>query len=189
MIIDISRELLSTPPYPGDGAPVLTAVEDMDRGDGCNLRRIDTSLHAATHLDAPLHFIPHGADIASADLSIYVGECLVLPADALGALETAPPRLLLRGLPQLTPARIDKLLTLGVRLIGVETDSVGTAGNERAPHVALLSAGVALLENIDLSAAPDGPCCLCALPLRIAGAEASPCRAILFLSQERKSMQ
>ncbi|MDO4572096.1 MAG: cyclase family protein [Clostridia bacterium] len=180
MIYDITRELLSTPPYPGEAGPVLTRERDMARGD-YNLSRIEMSLHAGTHIDAPLHYIEGGADAASTDLTLYSGSCFVLPAEALDALRQAPPRLLLRGEPALSPVRIEKLIALGVRLLGVETQSVGTREDERGPHVRLLSAGVALLENIDLAGAPDGPCVLCAFPLRIAGAEASPCRAVLFV--------
>ena len=180
MIIDISRGLMETPPYPGERAPRLTVERDISKGDTCHLQRLEMSLHAGTHLDAPLHFIADGTDIASADLSLFLGACLVIPAEALEKLEAAPPRLLLRGVPNLSPRRVDHLLALGVRLLGVETASVGAAGDETRPHVALLSRGMALLENLDLSSAPDGPCELAALPLRITGGEASPCRAVLL---------
>lgn len=180
MIVDISRGLLETPPYPGERPAALTAQMDMAKGDAFTLNRIDMSLHAATHIDAPLHYIMEGADIAATDLTLYSGTCYVLPAEALMELRQATPRLLLRGEPHLDEERIEKLLSLGVRLIGVETLSVGTADDESGPHIALLSRGLALLENIDLSGAPDGPCVLCAFPLKITGGEASPCRAVLF---------
>ncbi len=180
MMVDITRELISTPPYPGDAAPRLTVEKSFSAGDRYRLSRIDMSLHAATHLDAPLHFLEEGADIASTPLSLYSGSCCVLPAEAVDTLSEAAPRLLLRGEPCLTPARIEKLLSLGVLLIGVESMSVGTAENELETHTALLKRGVALLENIDLAAAPDGLCRLCAFPLKIRGAEAAPCRAVLF---------
>ena len=180
MIADISRGLIETPPYPGEQPPRLTLERDIKKGAACHLQRLEMSLHAATHIDAPLHFIADGMDIASADLSLFMGDCLVLPAEALGDLQKAPPRLLLRGTPNLSPRRVERLLALGIRLLGVEVASVGTAGDETRPHVALLSQGVALLENIDLSAVSDGPCKLIALPLRIHGGEASPCRAVLL---------
>lgn len=180
MIVDISRGILETPPYPGERPAALTRQMDMAKGEAYTLSRIEMSLHAATHIDAPLHFIEDGADIAATDLTLYSGTCYVLPAEALMELRQAPPRLLLRGEPRLDEARIQKLLALGVKLVGVESMSVGTADDEGGPHRALLSRGVALLENIDLSGAPDGPCVLCALPLKITGGEASPCRAVLF---------
>lgn len=36
-IIDISRELFSTPAYPGDPAPYREAIRRMELGDGYNL--------------------------------------------------------------------------------------------------------------------------------------------------------
>ena len=180
MIIDISRGLMETPPYPGEQPPRLTVERDIKKGAAYHLQRLEMSLHVGTHIDAPLHFIADGADIASVDLPLFMGACLVIPAEALEQLEAAPPRLLLRGVPNLSPRRIEHLLTLGIRLLGVETASVGAAGDEAGPHVALLSTGMALLENLDLGDAPDGPCELVALPLRITGGEASPCRAVLL---------
>lgn len=51
---------------------------------------------------------------------------------------------------------------------------------EGAPaHVALLRAGVFLLEGIDLSAVPPGEYELLCLPLKVAGAEGAPARALL----------
>ena len=46
-------------------------------------------------------------------------------------------------------------------------------------HNALLAAGIAILEGLDLRAAPDGVYELVALPLKIAGGDGSPVRAVL----------
>jgi arylformamidase len=42
-----------------------------------------------------------------------------------------------------------------------------------------LSAGVALLEGVRLSAVPEGVYFLNAAPLNLSGADGSPCRAVL----------
>ena len=55
-----------------------------------------------------------------------------------------------------------------------------TQGPDRTAHRALLSYGIAVLENLDLSHAPDGRYRLFAAPLKIAGGEAAPCRALLL---------
>ena len=55
----------------------------------------------------------------------------------------------------------------------------GLPDDERTAHTALLTYGIAVLENLDLSAAPDGDYTLFAAPLKIGGAEGAPCRAIL----------
>ena len=51
-------------------------------------------------------------------------------------------------------------------------------------HVALLSYGVAVLENLELRNVPDGRYLLYAAPLKISGAEGAPCRAILVSDEE-----
>ena len=47
-------------------------------------------------------------------------------------------------------------------------------------HLALLGAGVVLLETIDLSSVKPGAYQLVCLPLRIAEGEAAPARAVLL---------
>jgi arylformamidase len=46
-------------------------------------------------------------------------------------------------------------------------------------HNALIAAGIAILEGLDLRDAPDGLYELCALPLKIVGGDGSPVRAVL----------
>jgi len=46
-------------------------------------------------------------------------------------------------------------------------------------HRALFGAGIAVLEGLDLSAVDEGRYELVALPLKLAGADASPVRAAL----------
>lgn len=188
-IYDISRELLRTAPYPGDAAPSLTAVKRMGDGESYNLSRIETSLHAATHVDAPLHFVANGKDIASMPVEAFVGPCVVLtvPKTSLDAMyfmkRPFAPRVLLHGKGQLTESAIGYLYNQGAVLIGTDCQSVGTYSDELSSHVSLLSYGIALLENLDLRGVPDGLYTLCAAPLKIAGAEGAPCRAVL-LSEE-----
>lgn len=185
-VYDISRELMRTPPYPGDAAPSLTAVRRMDDGESYNLSRLETSLHAATHVDAPLHFIANGKDVASMPVDVFVGPCVVLtvPKTSLDAMyfmkRPFAPRVLLHGKGLLTESAIGYLYNRGAVLIGTDGQSVGTYSDELSAHVSLLSYGIALLENLDLRGVPDGLYTLCAAPLRIAGAEGAPCRAVLL---------
>lgn len=72
------------------------------------------------------------------------------------------------------------LVAVGVRLLGIDYLSVEGYRVEGAPaHLTLLRAGVFLLEGIDLSAVPPGDYELLCLPLKIAGAEGAPARALL----------
>lgn len=180
-MIDITRDLLTTPPYPGDQGPSLHWVCRMPE-DAYNASRLECSVHAGTHMDAPLHFLPGGADIASLSLDALMGDCLVLDADQLTACHAGdvPPRLLLRGTPALSGPRLAHLLSLSPVLVGTDTASVGSCEDEHTAHLALFAQDVVIVENLDLSAVPDGLYKLVVLPVKLCGAEAAPCRAMLL---------
>jgi arylformamidase len=68
----------------------------------------------------------------------------------------------------------------GLVLVGIDTFSVDAPDSKDLPaHRALFGAGLVILEGLDLSAAAPGRYELVALPLRLAGADASPVRAAL----------
>lgn len=189
-VYDISRDLLRTPPYPGDEPPKLTAVHRIKDGEAYNLSRLETSMHAGTHVDAPLHFIQKGKDIASIPPDVFVGDCVVLtvpktPLDSMYFMKRPfAPRILLHGKGQLTESAIAYLYNQGLVLIGTDSQSVGTYSDELSAHIALLTYGIAVVENLELRGIPDGRYTLCAAPLKIAGAEGAPCRAILFSPED-----
>ena len=185
-IYDISRDLIKTLPNPGDEPPRLRAIHRMKDGESYNLSRLETSMHAGTHVDAPLHFIADGKDIAAMPLNAFVGECVVLtvpqtPLDAMYFMKRPfAPRILLHGKGQLTESAIGYLYNQGCVLIGTDSQSIGSYSDELSVHVALLGYGVAVLENLELKNVPDGRYTLYAAPLKISGAEGAPCRALLI---------
>ena len=189
-IYDISRDLIKTLPYPGDEPPRLRAVHRMKDGESYNLSRLETSMHAGTHVDAPLHFIADGKDIASLALEQFVGDCVVLtvpktPLDAMYFMKRPfAPRILQHGPGELTESAIGYLYNQGCVLIGTDRQSIGSYSDELSVHVALLGYGVAVLENLDLRDVPDGRYTLYAAPLKISGAEGAPCRALLVAAEE-----
>jgi arylformamidase len=64
--------------------------------------------------------------------------------------------------------------------VGIDTFSVDApASKDLAAHRALFAGCLAILEGLELAAVPPGDFELCALPLRLAGADASPVRAAL----------
>ena len=189
-IYDISRDLLKALPYPGDEPPRLRAVHKMKDGESYNLSRLETSMHAGTHVDAPLHFIANGKDVTAMPLTHFVGDCVVLtvpktPLDAMYFMKRPfAPRILLHGEGQLTESAIGYLYNQGCVLIGTNKQSIGSYSDELSVHVALLGYGVAVLENLELRNVPDGRYLLYAAPLKISGAEGAPCRAILVSDEE-----
>lgn len=186
-IFDITRELLSTPAYPGDPQPALQPVERMALGDVCNLSSLSLCLHNATHLDTPLHFLPGGPDAASVSLDACLGECRVEAFDGVLLGDEAermlargvPERLLLKGRVDISPSAAFVLSSAGVRLLGVEPQTV-SADDIVTVHRQLMSGGMLLLEGLDLSAVRPGTYFLLAMPLKISGAEGSPVRAVLL---------
>lgn len=187
-ITDISRDITTCPVYPGDPECSVTRVRTIGDDSDCNLSRIDTGLHNGTHADAPLHFLPDGAAIDKVPLERFIGECLVAavpggPVDARSAAELPfAERLLIKGSggAWFTEDGARELARRGVRLIGTDSNSVGIEGAQVGPHRAFLSAGVAILENLDLSSVAPGKYFLCAPPVLIGGAEAAPVRAVLM---------
>lgn len=71
------------------------------------------------------------------------------------------------------------LLDRGVRLVGVDYLSIERFGGDGSVHRMLLASGVVGLEGLDLRAVRPGIYQLICLPLRIEGADGSPCRAVL----------
>lgn len=192
-LIDITRELMRAPVYPGDPAPQLTKLTNMAAGDPCNTTALTACLHNGTHMDAPRHFFPQGDGIDNVPLEACIGECIVVECNGLllgDAAEDLLPRLknkkrvLFKGDVQLTPSAAFVLSCAGLVLLGVESASVAPVTYTAEVHRQLLGADIVLLEGLDLSKAqPDVPYLLMAAPLRIHGADGAPVRAVLAESQ------
>jgi len=174
----------------------------MSRGDPNNSSSIHTSVHAGTHVDAPFHFVPGGATIEALPLELFVGPakvCAVEPGARITAAEvekagvggearvlfkTRNSSLLKKGVydPSFASFAVDgarALVDLGVKLVGLDYLSAAAADEQVAVHRAFLDHGVILLEGIDLSEVPPGRYELFCPPVKLAGADGAPCRAIL----------
>lgn len=188
-IIDISRELFTSPVYPGDPRPSFERLRYIQHGDNCNLSAFYAGSHSATHLDAPLHFVDGGQTIDAFPLDRFFGRCTVVAAQGIvtGAdIDRIAPSsrrmLLLKGDGQafLSKSAAFALAQEGFTLIGTDAQSIAAPGDETAPHQELLGEGVLLLEGLDLSKVDPGEYTLCAFPLYVKGLEAALTRAVLF---------
>lgn len=205
MIYDVTLAFGSgVPPWPGEPAPVITRLSDMAKGDVCNVTRVDFAVHYGTHLDAPLHFIPGGDDVASLALDTLMGPCHVVRVsddmDAIGpdAFEIPPgcTRLLVRtrnsalwdypahafqqDFIAFTPEGAQWLVDRGIRLVGIDYLSVQRfADTEPTTHRILLGAGIIAVEGLDLRGIEPGIYELACLPLKLIGADGAPCRVVL----------
>ena len=206
--IDITRTLVAgTAVWPGDAPFRLQHSAELARGDSVNLTRLNLSAHTGTHVDAPYHFAAAGATLEAVPLHSYWGPAQVVtvtkeagplhPADFAAYDLSLAPRLLVHSaashLPQTefpsefiypTPDLAAHLAQSGVILFGSDAPSMDPQDSKTlAGHHALRAHDIAILEWLDLRQAPDGLYELAALPLKIAGGDGSPVRAVLRLPE------
>ena len=187
--------------FPGDRAYTQEWTATLGPGCPVNLSAVTLSPHIGAHADAPLHYGAGAATIGEVDLAPYLGPCRVIHAIGCGplvqidhlqhAVGALPARVLVRTChnapvdwsPEFSafaPETIVWLAGLGVRLVGIDSQSVDPADSKTLPsHNQLLKFDVRVLENLVLDAVPAGDYELIALPLKWILADASPVRAVL----------
>ena len=199
---DISPPIAAeTPAFPGDVTYSQTWTARLGPGCPINLSAITMSPHLGAHADAPLHYGAGAATIGTVDLEPYLGPCrvihaidrgpLIRPEHLAHAAAGLPPRVLVRtcaaaptawsaAFSAFAPDTITWLAGLGVRLVGIDSQSVDPADSKTLDsHHQLLAHDVRVLENLVLDAVPAGDYELIALPLKLVDADASPVRAVL----------
>ena len=189
--------------YPGD--PEVEIAAWTARADGAGSHELlRLGSHTGTHVDAPAHCLDEAATIDALPVELLCGPAYVLDVSAIAgtpdqtsALESMLSRvrarcgrLLLKtsslGLddermqwPGLRVANADALIEHGIRLIGVDQLSIAAVDVELSVHQRLLAAGVVIVEGLALEQVAAGDYYLYCLPLRIAGGDGAPARAIL----------
>jgi arylformamidase len=190
--------------WPGESGPTLTMVKQMSAGDEADISLITLGAHTGTHVDAPRHFIPGGSDVEAMPLSALVGPARVvdipdaatirvehLEAAALDGVERVlfrtrnserwTPNEFRTDFVHLEPDAALWLCEHGTRLVGIDYLSVEKFdAPDPVVHRLLLAAGVVILEGLDLRDVAPGDYLLCCLPLKLAGAEGAPARAVLI---------
>lgn len=189
-IFDISKDVLTAEVYPGDPEPRLNKLANINDGADYNLSEISMCLHNGTHIDAPLHFLDGGDDITAVDPSAFVGPCVVIEVPEgiiTGAIVDRyfprnTKRILIKssGKAFLHETAATELAVLGCYLVGTDAQTIETEESGGRTHRALLTDNIAILEGLDLSEIQEGDYFLVAPPLKIEGAEAAPCRALLI---------
>lgn len=202
-IYDISQTLrIGLPVWPGDTPFDLKRTWAMGPGVPVNVSSLTFSTHSGSHADAPFHYDAAGKAIDAVDPARYLGPAQVVDGRNSGAsvgadrilpqLAAGIERILIRtyekapqenwdaGFSAIDAALIDALANRGVRLIGVDTPSLDPQTSKTMDaHLAVAKHGMAILEGLVLDAVPFGTYELIALPLKIAGADSSPVRAVL----------
>ncbi len=205
-IHDISRALTNDlAPWPGDTPFRFELKWKISEGASVNVGAVEMGVHNGTHADAAFHFDPKGETIERAPLDAYIGKAVVVDCKNVApsinlsdlqrwenALRDAPRLLLKTGawpdseifpkeIPTISSDVPQWLQARGVKLLGLDVPSVDVIDSKDLPnHHALAAAGIAIVESLDLSRVEAGGYNFAALPLKIAGGDAAPVRAILW---------
>ncbi len=202
-VIDISpplKEGMVT--YPGDVEFEATPLCTIERS-GCNMARLHLGTHTGSHIDAPLHFLAEGASIDEIPLERFIGPAQVIEikgkeisSKEIGeGLEEGMKRVIFktansslmereefsREYVYLTEEGAEFLVERGVELVGIDYLSIERFGTPSfSVHKRLFSAGICVLEGLNLKGVNPGRYLLVALPLRLVGLDGSPVRAVLI---------
>jgi len=191
--------------YPGNPPIEIELQQSIAKGAGANVSALRFGSHTGTHVDAPKHFFDDGIGVDVLPLDVLMGPAvLVAVADdvmAVGEAElrmhelTGHTRILIRtrnsrfirepdfhrDYTYLAPDGAEYLAAIGMKLVAVDYLSIEQfhSGHHRT-HRTLLGNGIIIVEGVDLSAPPMGPYDLRVLPLRLAGLDGAPARAVLI---------
>ena len=207
-ILDISVPVSpGLPVWPGDPPVELERYRAIAAGDDCNVSRICCSVHSGTHVDAPGHFVENALTAEGLALDILIGPAIVVEVPTAGAIE--PNFLETIALPHDVKRLLFKtrnsqlwqqpehsfksdyialssraaawIVDRGIQLIGVDYLSVQLFSDpEPLTHRTLLTAGVIVIEGLDLQDVPAGSYQLVCLPLKLVGSDGAPARVVLI---------
>jgi arylformamidase len=192
------------PVHPGEPGPELLPLKEISRGDSANVTALSLGSHTGTHVDAPHHFLDGRSTVEAMPLEALVGPALVLEheeqrnitaADLEAALSGSGATRLLLKTPNgrfwedsefhtdftgLTPDAADWLVERRFVLVGIDYLSIEPSTPGHPVHKTLLSAGVVILEGLDLRTVPVGEYSMACAPLKVVGAEGAPARVFLW---------
>lgn len=190
--------------YPGDRGVTVEESSLISRGDVCNNSVLTFGLHTGTHFDAPKHFVDDGKCGHELELEHFMGKARVIEIqekvaigeEELAGLEIKKGDILLLKTENskflkeskfrfdhvhLTLSAAKFLVNAGVLTLGFDYLTVEKADPDLIfpVHKCLLSAGMVIIEGLDLSEVPAGEYEFHALPLKLVGNNGGPVRAVL----------
>lgn len=190
--------------WPGDPPVAVSRVRTQESGDAATVSRLDIGAHTGTHMDAPLHFIRGATGMDSMPIAAGIGPCRVIEIDdetciSRASLEAHGPlkgeRILIRTrnsnrswwehpfdehFVYISADAARYLAGQQVMTVGVDYLSVGGFHHDGVEtHLALLEAGIWIIEGLDLTRVRAGRYMLYCLPLKIRDGDGAPARAVL----------
>jgi arylformamidase len=190
--------------WPGDPSVRFSHASSMERGDPATVSLLEMGAHTGTHMDAPAHFVRGGMGIDAMPLDAAIGSARVIAISDSESIKVDEltkhsirrgERILFRtansdhcwdddrfveDFVYLSAPAARYLAQRQVRLVGIDYLSVGgfQADGEEA-HQALLNAGIWVIEGLDMKEVRPGRVQLICLPLKIAGGDGAPARALV----------
>ena len=191
--------------YPGNPEIRIAPQQEIANGGSSNVSSLAFGSHTGTHVDAPRHMIEGGIAIDEVPLAVLMGPATLVGVDddvmAVGEEHLrlhelkGHTRVLIKtrnskfirdhtfksDYTYLAPDGARYLASLGVKLVGVDYFSIEQFhSGHHATHLTLLERDIVIVEGLDLSLPPIGPYELRVLPLRLAGLDGAPARAVLI---------
>ena len=190
--------------WPGDPPPRVTHALDLERGDPCTVSLLEMGAHTGTHMDAPAHFVHGGRGIDTLPLDTAIGSARVITIrdpESIKEDELIRHRIrrgervlfkthnsarcwdtdcFVEDFVYISATAAHYLTERQVRLVGVDYLSVGGFRRDGVDtHQTLLKAGIWIIEGLNLKRVRPGRVQLVCLPLKIAGADGAPARALV----------
>lgn len=211
-IYDLSQTIGTTMPlYPGMQSPRIQALHRVEK-DGYKEHLVEMLSHTGTHIDAPSHMELDGADLDDFPVAHFMGRAFVLdvsdtvgteiPLSVITGMEdriAGKAFLLLRtgwdrywdsggyfrGYPTPGKALMEKLVSFGLRGIGIDAISIDPVETvDFGNHHSALGSGMIIIENLTgLGPLVGREVMLSVLPLKWDGADGSPVRAVAWMKK------
>jgi arylformamidase len=196
------------PTWPGEEGPQTTPLRRVATGEGANVSVVTFGNHTGTHVDPPSHFIEGAKGVDELPLHALVGRCRVVGYDFDSHVSAA--WLDRAGIPQGTERLLFKTrnsrlwadrapfekgfialsesaaywcVQHGVRLVGVDYLSVepfGSGSIGHPVHMALLGAGIVIVEGLDLSRVAPGEYEIACGAIKFENGDGAPARVFLI---------
>ena len=192
--------------YPGNPEIHISLQQSVSLGAGANVSNVAFGSHTGTHVDAERHFFDDGRTVDQIPLETLMGEATVLEygrdttsvtrADLENHDLTGVDRVLLktrnsayltqdpafhRDYTYLAPDGAEYLVQMGVKLVGIDYLSIEQFhSGHHLTHLTLFGAKVVIVEGLNLVDVPPGKYDFYCLPIKLAGCDGAPARAVLI---------
>lgn len=192
--------------YPGNPEIRISLQQSISRGAGANVSNIFFGSHTGTHVDAQRHFFNDRPGVDQIPLDTLMGPAVVIDCGQTAtAVDRArleqenlagAERVLLKtrnssyltqdpafhpDFTYLAPDGAEYLVQLGVKLVGIDYLSIEQFhSGHHLTHLTLLGAQVVIVEGLNLVDIQAGRYDFYCLPIKLAGCDGAPARAVLI---------